>query len=288
MNDFVIAPFPTMPSLYVVATPLGNLGDLSPRAREILAGVDIVAAEDTRHSQRLMTAFGIKARLVSAHQHNEEEAAARIVAWLGEGRRVALISDAGTPAVSDPGARVVARVRRAGYPVVAVPGPCAAVAALSVAGFAEDGFRFIGFLPARAAARRAALAELGDAHDALIFYEAPHRVEACVADMAAAFGAEREIVIARELTKLHEEVAAMTLGDAPAWFAADANRRRGEFVLVVRGAPDVKDSTAAAIRVLDLLLAELPLKTAVCLAADITGAARNILYEQALERRGSG
>ncbi|GHU13076.1 ribosomal RNA small subunit methyltransferase I [Betaproteobacteria bacterium] len=271
--------------MYVVATPLGNLGDLTLRAREILAAADIIAAEDTRRSQRLLDAFGISTRLVAVHQHNEEEGAARIVGWLDEGRQVALISDAGTPGISDPGARVVARVRAAGHPVTPVPGPCAAIAALSVAGLVEGGFRFVGFLPPKAGARQAALAELGDEGDALVFYEAPHRVEACVADMVAVFGPERELLVARELTKLHEEIALMALGAAPAWFGANPDRLRGEFVLVVRGAPTTRELSAEAIRVLDLLLAELPLKSAVRLAAEITGAAKNLLYSFALERR---
>jgi 16S rRNA (cytidine1402-2'-O)-methyltransferase len=269
--------------LYVVATPLGNLQDLSPRARAVLATVDVVAAEDTRHSQRLFAAFGIAARLVAVHQHNEQEAAGRIVDWLAAGRHVALITDAGTPAVSDPGARLVARVRSAGHPVVPVPGACAAVAALSVAGIAEGGFRFVGFLPAKAAARRAALTKLAGERDALVFYEAPHRVTACVADMAEIFGGGREILIARELTKLHEEIAAMPLAETGAWFAADAHRERGEFVLVVHGAAENGELDAGAARTLRLLLAELPLKTAVRLAAEISGASRNGLYSHALE-----
>jgi 16S rRNA (cytidine1402-2'-O)-methyltransferase len=276
-------PLSDMPSLYVVATPLGNLQDLSARARAVLAAVDVIAAEDTRHSQRLLDAFGISARLVAVHRHNEQEAAGCIVDWLAQGRQVALVSDAGTPAVSDPGARLVARVRGAGYPVVPVPGACAAIAALSVAGIAEGGFRFVGFLPARTAARRAALTTLVDERDALVFYEAPHRVKACVADMAEVFGGGREVLIARELTKLHEEIATMPLAGAGAWFAADTNRTRGEFVLVVHGAAAREEPDAAAVRVLELLSAELPLRTAVRLAAEITGAPRNGLYSHALE-----
>lgn len=272
-----------MPSLYVVATPLGNLQDLSPRACAILAAVDVIAAEDTRHSQRLLDAFGINTRLVAVHQHNEQEAAGRIVDWLVAGRQVALITDAGTPAISDPGARLVARVRSAGHPVTPVPGACAAVAALSVAGIVEGGFRFVGFLPAKAAARRGALMKLADEREALVFYEAPHRVTACVADMADVLGGEREVLIARELTKLYEEIASMPLAEAGAWFAADADRGRGEFVLVVHGATAREELNAGAVRVLELLLAELPLKTAVRLAAEITGAPRNGLYSHALE-----
>ncbi|MDR2032340.1 MAG: 16S rRNA (cytidine(1402)-2'-O)-methyltransferase [Azoarcus sp.] len=271
--------------MYVVATPLGNMRDLSARARDTLAAVDIIAAEDTRHSQRLLDVFGIATRMVAVHRHNEQEAAGRIIDWLAAGRQVALITDAGTPAISDPGARLVARVRGAGHAVVPVPGACAAVAALSVAGIVEGGFRFVGFLPARTAARRSVLMKLAGERDALVFYEAPHRVAACVADMAEAFGGEREILVARELTKLHEEIAAMPLAAAGAWLAADANRGRGEFVLVVHGAVPAEDLDGEAVRVLDLLLAELPLKTAAKLAAEITGAARNALYAHTLTRR---
>jgi 16S rRNA (cytidine1402-2'-O)-methyltransferase len=264
------------------------LRDLSPRARDTLAAVDVIAAEDTRHSQRLFDAFGIRPRrLLALHQHNEQQAAGQIIEWMAEGQHVALISDAGTPAISDPGARLVARVREAGYTVSPVPGACAAVAALSVAGIAESGFRFIGFLPAKAQARRTLLTALAGERDAMVFYETPHRVKACVADMAEIFSGERETIIARELTKHHEEIAVMPLAEAGAWFAADAHRVRGEFVLIVRGADtDMSDEiNADALRVLGLLLDELPLKTAVRLAVEITGAPRKGLYAHALEQR---
>ncbi|MCL1824849.1 MAG: 16S rRNA (cytidine(1402)-2'-O)-methyltransferase [Betaproteobacteria bacterium] len=285
MNEHIASPLLSVPSLYVVATPLGNLRDLSPRARDTLAAVDVVAAEDTRHSQKLLDAFGIRARrLLAVHRHNEQQAAGQVIEWLAQGRHVALITDAGTPAISDPGARLVARVREAGYTVSPVPGACAAAAALSVAGIVEGGFRFIGFLPAKAASRRTALMALTSERDAMVFYEAPHRVMMCVADMAEVFGSGREILIARELTKLHEEIAMMPLMDAGAWFDADANRARGEFVLIVRGAEASERIDAAALRVLGLLLDELPLRTAVRLAAEITGAPRKGLYAHALER----
>lgn len=269
----------------MVATPLGNLHDITLRALALLAAVDVIAAEDTRHSQRLLDAHGIRARLLAVHQHNEQAAAGQIVEQLAAGRHVALITDAGTPAVSDPGARLVARVRAAGHAVVPLPGPCAAVAALSVSGFADEGFRFVGFLPAKPGARAAALAALADERAALVFHEAPHRVTGCVADIAAAFGGEREILIAREMTKLHEQIVRMPLADTAAWFAADPNRVRGEFVLVVAGAPARDALDAHAVRVLGLLLAELPLKSAVRLAAEITGAPRKVLYALALEHR---
>lgn len=271
------------PSLYVVATPLGNLQDITVRALGVLRAVDVIAAEDTRHSQRLLDAFGIRTRLFALHEHNEQEAAGQLIARLAAGEQVAMITDAGTPAVSDPGARAVARVRAAGHPVVPVPGPCAAVAALSVSGFADGGFRFVGFLPPKSAARRAALAALRDEAATLVFYEAPHRVAECVADLLAEFGGERRLMVARELTKLHEEIAGMPLAEAPGWFAADANRQRGEFVLVVEGAPPAAGIDAETERVLKLLLAELPVKGAARLAAEITGVARNALYARALE-----
>jgi 16S rRNA (cytidine1402-2'-O)-methyltransferase len=286
MNESTASPLLSTPSLYVVATPLGNLRDLSPRARDTLAAVDAVAAEDTRHSQRLLDAFGIRPRrLLAVHQHNEQQAAGQIIECLAQGQHVALITDAGTPAISDPGARLVARVREAGYKVSPIPGACAAVAALSVAGINEGGFRFIGFLPAKTQARRTLLTALASERDAMVFYETPHRIKSCVADMTEIFGGGRETIIARELTKLHEEIAAMPLAEAEAWFAADANRVRGEFVLVVRGTDMPDGIDADALRVLGLLLDELPLKTAVRLAAEITGAPRKGLYAHALEQR---
>ncbi|NMG33426.1 16S rRNA (cytidine(1402)-2'-O)-methyltransferase [Azoarcus sp. TTM-91] len=278
------SPLSRTPSLYVVATPLGNLQDITLRALAVLREVGMIAAEDTRHSQRLLDACGIKTRLLALHEHNEQRAATQLIEHLEAGKHIALITDAGTPAVSDPGARAVAQVRAAGHPVVPVPGPSAVAAALSVAGFvAEAGFRFVGFLPAKQAARRAQIASLRDDAAVLVFYEAPHRVCECVADLAAELGAERELLVAREMTKLHEEIARMPLGDAAAWFAADSNRVRGEFVLAVAGAPKREGVHGEAERVLSLLLAELPLKTAAKLAAEITGASRNALYSRALE-----
>ncbi len=270
--------------MYVVATPLGNLQDITLRALAVLREVDMIAAEDTRHSQRLLDACGIKTRLLALHEHNEQRAATQLIEHLAAGKHIALITDAGTPAVSDPGARAVAQVRAAGHSVVPVPGPSAVAAALSVAGFvAEAGFRFVGFLPPKQAARRAQIASLRDDAAVLVFYEAPHRVCECVADLAAELGAERELLVAREMTKLHEEIARMPLGDAAAWFAADSNRVRGEFVLAVAGAPKREGVHGEAERVLSLLLAELPLKTAAKLAAEITGVSRNALYSRALE-----
>lgn len=269
-------------ALYVVPTPLGNLADLTERARTVLRAVPWVAAEDTRHSQPLLRHLGAAARLIPAHEHNEREAAGRIIEKLAAGDAVALVSDAGTPAVSDPGARIVAAVRAAGFRVVPLPGPCAAVAALSASGLADPHFLFYGFLPAKAGQRRQALESLKAMPYALVFYEAPHRVVEAVEDLAAVLG-ERTLVIARELTKLFESIHSGPLAEAPAWMRADPNRQKGEFVLVVSGAPAGADDGGGE-RVLKLLLADgLPVKQAARLAAAITGASKNALYERALQ-----
>lgn len=268
-------------ALYVVPTPLGNLADLTRRAEEVLRTVPWVAAEDTRHSAPLLKQLGAQARTIPAHQHNEHEAAARIVEKLSAGESVALISDAGTPGISDPGARIVAAVRAAGGKVVPLPGPCAATTALSASGLLDEHFLFYGFLPAKSGQRRQALEHLRDYPCALVFYEAPHRVLETVAEMSEVFG-ERTLVIARELTKLFETVHALPLADALAWLKADSNRQRGEFVLMISGAPAGADSGEGE-RVLKLLLDDgLPTKQAAKLAATITGVAKNALYERAL------
>ena len=273
------------PVLYVVATPIGNLADLGQRAVEVLKAVPWVAAEDTRHSAPLLKHLGSSARLLPAHQHNEHAAAAKIVERLAAGESVALISDAGTPGISDPGARVVAAVRAAGQRVVPIPGPCAAIAALSAAGLAETRFLFVGFLPAKGAQRREVLHELAGEAAALVFYEAPHRILETMADLRACLPAERTVVIARELTKLFETVHACPLGEALAWLEADPKRQRGEFVLVLSGATAARASVDAE-RVLGLLLAEgLPVKQCAKLAAAITGASKNDLYQKALALR---
>lgn len=272
-------------ALYVVPTPLGNLADLTRRAEETLRRVPWVAAEDTRHSAPLLKHLGSSARTLPAHQHNEYEAAARIIEKLRAGESVALISDAGTPGISDPGARVVAAVREAGCKVVPLPGACAATTALSAAGLLDEHFLFYGFLPAKAGQRRQALETLRDTQAALVFYEAPHRVLETVAEMAEVFG-ERTLVIARELTKLFETVHSLPLAEALDWLNEDSNRQRGEFVLIVSGAPDEADSGEGE-RVLKLLLAEgLPTKQAAKLASAITGSPKNALYDLALTLKG--
>jgi len=275
-------------TLYVVATPLGNLRDVSLRALDILAAVDVIAAEDTRVTAKLLARHGITSRLVSLHQHNESRRAAEVVALLGAGKSVALVSDAGTPAVSDPGSALVRTVMDAGFVVVPIPGPSAAIAALSASGVDAPRWLFCGFLPASAAARASELQDLSKLPCALIFYEAPHRIAAMIDALAAAFGAERELVIARELTKRFESIHRCRLGDAAAWLAGDADRQRGEFVLIVAAPAAAKDdaSEAAQEHALSVLLSELPVAQAVRLAAALTGAPRKKLYARALALSG--
>lgn len=266
-------------TLHVVATPIGNLNDLSPRALETLRGVAAICAEDTRHTRQLLSHFGIEQSLVALHEHNESGIAERIVARLQAGESLALVSDAGTPLVSDPGFRLVAAARAAGIRVSPVPGPCALIAALSVAGLPSDRFAFEGFLPAKAGARRERLAQLAGETRTLIFYESSHRIEETLADAAAAFGAERPATVARELTKLFETVLSGGLGELHARVAADLDQRKGEFVLLVQGvADDTEAKTAEGRRVYALLNAHLPPSTAAKLAAEITGAPRKALY----------
>jgi len=274
-------------TLYVVATPIGNLQDITLRALEVLRRVDLVAAEDTRHSAHLLSHFGVKARLMAVHEHNERAAGEKVLAALQAGQDVALVSDAGTPGISDPGAVLVDMARRAGLPVVPVPGACAAVAALSAAGWKHPHFHFCGFLPASGGQRRRVLEALRPLQATLVFYEAPHRVLESLADMAVVLGEARELVIARELTKTFETIHRCVLGEAASWLASDANRQRGEFVLLVQGAAAPVDDAIddASRRVLQLLLDELPLKQAVKLAAEISGAKKNALYQLALEMK---
>ncbi len=266
-------------TLYVVATPIGNLGDLTARGREVLAAVSAICAEDTRHTRQLLGAVGIDRPLLALHEHNEAEIAWKLVERLRSGETLALVSDAGTPLVSDPGYRLVREVRAAGLRVSPVPGACAAIAALSVAGIPSDRFCFEGFLPAKASARRERLAELARETRTLVFYESSHRIEESLADMAAAFGDEREAVLARELTKLFETVLGDTLAGIAAQVAADANQRKGEFVIVVRGSED--DAQARLLegqRLYAKLVEHVKPSLAAKLAADISGAPRKSLY----------
>ena len=270
-------------TLYVVATPIGNLADASPRALDALRQADLVACEDTRTTRTLLARHGIERATIALHAHNERTATAKLLAALRQGSSVALVTDAGTPGISDPGALLVEAAHLAGLSVVPVPGPNAAVAAYSAAGFAADRFLFVGFLPAKPAARRKALAAL-DVPWPVIFYEAPHRVLETVEDLAARFGGERELVIAREMTKKFEEVARLPLAQAAAWLRAGAHRQQGEFVLVLGAGALAAPGRDEGERVLDILLASLPASEAAKLAARITGAPRNALYKLALQR----
>jgi len=269
-------------TLFVVATPLGNLADASPRAIEALRSAHIVACEDTRTTRTLLARHGIAARTVALHEHNERAMSGKLISLLLENKTVALVSDAGTPGLSDPGALLVEAAHRAGIRVSPLPGPNAAVAAFSASGFAAERFLFAGFLPAAAAARRKALQAL-DLPWPVILYEAPHRVAATLEDLRARFGDERELVIARELTKQFEEVARLALGQAAQWLAGRPHRQKGEFVLVLapgRPQPQALDAEG----VLGVLLEALAPGEAARLAARITGAPRNVLYRKALER----
>ncbi len=272
----------------MVATPIGNLADISRRAIDILSQVDVIAAEDTRVTQKLLAALSLQTRLISLREHNEAREAARIVEWLREGKSVAQVSDAGTPSVSDPGAVLVDTVRAAGLRVVPVPGANAAIAALSASGFTQAQFLFYGFLPPKSGQRKTALEALREQSATLVFYEAPHRIVECIDDLLTVFGPERQIVLARELTKTFEQIHRCPLGEAPAWLASDSNRQRGEFVLLVAGAPEAaqdEEMPTEALRVLQILLRDLPVKQASSLAAEITGANRKRLYQAALELR---
>ncbi len=280
-------------SLYVVATPLGNLRDITLRALDILRTADVIAAEDTRVSAVLLRHYGIGSRLLSLHAHNEAARADVLLARLAEGRSVALISDAGTPAVSDPGARAVAAVRAAGFPVIPVPGPNAAIAAISAAGLDAEQFLFAGFLPSTRKAREAFLARIARLPCAIVVYEAPHRVLATIADLARLLDPARPLTIARELTKRFETIATIPLQEAAAWMAADPNRVRGEFVLIVDAAPRAADAALApsvlddtAERWLQALLAHLPPAQAARIAAEATGMPRDAIYSELIARRG--
>ncbi|GAB4359954.1 MAG: hypothetical protein Kow0073_19070 [Immundisolibacter sp.] len=267
--------------MYVVATPLGNLADLSPRARDTLAAVAVIAAEDTRHSKPLLTHHGVRTPLLALHEHNEAAQAPRLIERLRQGEDVALISDAGTPAISDPGQRLVAAAHAAGVPVVPLPGPCAAVAALSASGLSSARFAFEGFLPAKPAARRAALTALLDEPRTLILYEAPHRLTALLEDVAELFG-DRAAALAKELTKLHEAVIRGNAAELLAWLRAEPGRERGEFVLLIEGAPARPAAEDDIDALLARLLAVLPLKPAVTAAVAVSRAPRNRVYRRAL------
>ena len=270
-------------TLYVVATPIGNLADISLRALHVLARVDVVACEDTRHTQQLLRAYGLErpgSQLLAVHQHNEAEAAHNVLERLGQGLRVAYVSDAGTPAISDPGARLVAAVRQAGFRVMPLPGASSVTTALSASGMTGDsGFVFAGFLSSKATERQLAVQKLAQESRAVVLLEAPHRIEA-LAQALAVLG-PRRVTLGRELTKQFEQIETLPAQDLSAWLAEKPERLRGEFVLVLHDAP-VDEATGEGLRVLQLLLPELPLKTAVKLAAEISGESKNTLYDLAL------
>jgi 16S rRNA (cytidine1402-2'-O)-methyltransferase len=274
-------------TLYVVATPIGNLEDMSPRARRTLSEADLIAAEDTRHSGRLLRHFGIGTKTEAIHEHNERSQVPRLVEILKGGKSIAFITDAGTPLVSDPGFHLVRAARQAGIRVVPVPGACAAIAALSAAGLPSDRFVFEGFPPAKSAARRAVFEKLREESRTLIFYESPHRILESMKDMSEVFGPGREAVLARELTKQFETVRAGGLEELREWAGRDADQQLGEFVILIHGVPrserEVVDEEAG--RVLKILLDELPVSQAAALAARITGLKKNKLYEYALTLR---
>lgn len=276
-------------TLFVIATPIGNLDDISTRARDTLASVDLVAAEDTRRAGQLLTRLGVRNRLLSLHEHNEAERVEEIMEDLLSGRNVALISDAGTPLVSDPGYRLLAELRRQDLPVSPIPGSCAAIAALSVAGLPSDRFRFEGFLPAKGGARRRRLAELAHGRDTLVIYESVHRIQELLADIEQILGADRPITVARELTKLHETVHRGTVADVRRLLDEDPGGDRGEFTVVIAGDPEPPDVERAELeRVIEILLQEVSARQAATLAAEITGAGRKEAYRLANEIRDLG
>ena len=274
-------------TLYIVATPIGNVTDISLRALHLLSLADAVACEDTRNTAHLLTRFGLNKPLIAAHQHNEREVAETLIARLHAGERIALVSDAGTPAVSDPGARIVDAVRAAGLRVLPLPGPSAAITAISASGLLNDQFYFVGFLPAKAKQRENMLHSLRGVTATMVFYEAPHRILDCATALAAAFEPTRQVVFARELTKLFEEIHRCPLSEAESWIRADAHREKGEFVVLLEGATEAQDAEdVEAERILNILLAECSVKQAANLTAQITGRKKNALYERALQLKG--
>ncbi len=273
--------------LYIVATPIGHLGDLSPRAVEVLSEVEVIAAEDTRVTRKLLQHMGATTSMLSLHEHNEQQRIDTLLSRLQAGESVALVSDAGTPLISDPGYPLVKAVREAAIKLVPIPGPCALISALSVSGLPTDKFIFEGFLPGKASGRRARFEELKHEHRTLIFYESPHRILACLEDLETVMGAEREVVVARELTKTFETIHSGSVVETKNWVEQDQNQQRGEIVLLIAGASVEKEEDPDQERILSLLMEELPLKQAAGLTAQICGAKRNELYQKALEIKAS-
>ena len=274
--------------LYVVATPIGNLGDLSPRALKILDGVDLIAAEDTRVTGALLAHFGVRKKMLALHEHNEDEATRDVLDQLRKDRSVALVSDAGTPLVSDPGFALVREARAAGLAVVAVPGPSAAIAALSISGLPSDSFLFAGFLPAREDARKRRLEELAAEPRTVILYESTHRIADTVQALAEVLGPARRVCLARELTKLYEESVTAPAPELVRWLGADDNRQRGEFVLILEGADPAASAPQEAERIVRILLKELGAAKAAKLAVELTGLPRKELYAIAVRLGGHG
>jgi 16S rRNA (cytidine1402-2'-O)-methyltransferase len=285
MHDVSHQTYP-MSALYVLATPIGNAGDITLRALQVLSIVDAVACEDTRNTSHLLTRYGVSKPLIAAHRHNEREIAEKLISRLQAGERIALVSDAGTPAVSDPGARIVDAVMAAGLRVIPVPGPSAVIAALSASGLVADQFHFVGFLPAKAKQRETMLGSLRGLTGSLVFYEAPHRITETIDALSQAFEPTRQVVFARELTKLFEEIHRCPLGEAAGWVRSDRNREKGEFVIVLEGAPATDADGAETERILAILLSECSIKQAAALAAQITGQKKNALYARALQIKG--
>ncbi|MEY8201058.1 MAG: 16S rRNA (cytidine(1402)-2'-O)-methyltransferase [Colwellia sp.] len=273
----------TPATLYIVATPIGNLGDISQRAIDILTQVDVIACEDTRHTGKLLSAFSIKNKTMSLHDHNERQRQDQVASMLQEGKTIALVSDAGTPLISDPGFHLVRHCRSLGLQVSPIPGPCAAISALSVAGLPTDRFSFEGFLPSKSGARQATLQALADEPRTMVFYDAPRRAIDTVRDIVATLGGERYIVIARELTKTFETVHSDSAENFLAWLEQDTNQLKGEMVLIIEGYKAVENEISAeVISTLKLLLAEMKPKKACAIAAEIYGVKKNALYEVAL------
>ena len=274
--------------LYIVATPIGNLQDITLRALDVLKEVDCIAAEDTRHSRKLLNHFGIDKPMLSVHEHNEVQRAKEVIVQLSEGKKLALISDAGTPLISDPGYQLVKEVRAAGYVVIPVPGVCAAIAGLSASGLPTDRFRFEGFLPQKAGVRRERLRLLSQQTSTLVFYEAPHRIVSFCTQLIESFGEEREAVFARELTKNFETIHHGSLSEQLAWLEGDANQQRGEFVVMIEGfkQPEVGELLGLeAIQLMDLLLQDLPPNRAAQIAAKFFGKKKKLFYDYALSKK---
>ncbi|TRN23841.1 16S rRNA (cytidine(1402)-2'-O)-methyltransferase [Vibrio furnissii] len=277
-----------VPTLYIVPTPIGNLGDITQRALDVLSSVDVIAAEDTRHSGKLLSHFNIQTKTFALHDHNEQQKAQVLVEKLLSGQSIALVSDAGTPLISDPGYHLVTQCRQAGVKVVPLPGACAVITALSASGLPSDRFSFEGFLPAKSKGRKDKFMEIAKVERTCIFYESPHRITESLQDMLAILGPEREVVLARELTKTFETIQGMPLGELIEWIDADENRKRGEMVLLIHGYRDSAEDTLPeeALRTLGILTQELPLKKAAAMTAEIYNLKKNALYKWGLDNLG--